>query len=189
MSEHGEAADRQSSDPVESSRYGSVISTRPLPLTVVRRKPWNKWWHKVVHYWRYGYSHPDEDLLGVIEAVGDALHVQVITAKAVLTGHAVLEAERIKRELDEELSKRLPDFSTLLGIESRINALYPPALARRRQWVIRDRFERVAPPATVQYWQMTQLTTNPANGEASDAVDGNGEPDAASGQPEAPAGA
>jgi hypothetical protein len=188
MSEHAESGAQPSSEAAESSRYGSVISTRPLPLTVVRRKPWNKWWHKVIHYWRYGYSHPDEDLLGVIEAVGDALHVQVITAKAVLIGPAVLEAERIKRELDEELSKRLPDFSTLLGIESRINALYPPALAKRRQWVIRDRFERVAPPATVQYWQMTQLATNNAADDAGHGGQSASEPEAGAVQPDPPAG-
>ena len=72
----------------DDSRYSSVVSTRPLPMQFKRPPPWNRWLHKVIHYWRYGYSHPDEDLLGVIDAVGDALHVQVLTARALLDGRA-----------------------------------------------------------------------------------------------------
>jgi hypothetical protein len=139
------------------SRFGSVISTRARPLDVERPPPFDRWFHKAIHYWRYGYSHPDEDLLGVIEAVGDVLHVQTLTAISILTGEAVRKATEIREKLDQELEKPLPDFSTLLGIEASLNALYPPALAKRRQWIVRDRFERVAPPGALQLWQITKI--------------------------------
>ena len=144
----------------DDSRYSSVVSTRPLPMQFKRPPPWNRWFHKVVHYWRYGYSHPDEDLLGVIDAVGDALHVQILTARALLDGERRAEAERINEEIERELRRKPPDFATLLGFESRINALYPPALARRRQWVIRERFERIASPAALASWQIAQQNAN-----------------------------
>jgi hypothetical protein len=142
-----------------SHRHGSVISSRALPIDVARRPPWNRWFFRTVHYWRYGYSHPDEDLLGVIDAVGDALNVHIMAARAELTGARALEADRIKAMLDDELKKELPDFSTLLGIEAMINAIYPPAMARRRQWLIRERFERVAPPGAFQSWRVAQMTS------------------------------
>jgi hypothetical protein len=152
----------------DDSRYSSVVSTRPLPMQFKRPPPWNRWLHKVIHYWRYGYSHPDEDLLGVIDAVGDALHVQVLTARALLDGERRDEAERINDEIERELRRKPPDFATLLGFESRINALYPPALAKRRQWVIRERFERIASPAALASWQIAQQNANspspPRNG-------------------------
>lgn len=142
-----------------SHRHGSVISSRALPIDVKRRPPWNRWFFKTVHYWRYGYSHPDEDLLGVIDAVGDALNVHIMSARAELTGARALEADRIKAMLDDELKKELPDFSTLLGIEAMINAIYPPEMARRRLWLIRERFERVAPPGAFQSWRVAQMTS------------------------------
>lgn len=148
-----------------SHRHSSVISSRPLPIDVERRPPWNRWFFRTVHYWRYGYSHPDEDLLGVIDAVGDALNVHVMAARAELTGARANEADRIKAMLDAELRKELPDFSTLLGIESMINALYPPQMARRRQWLIRERFERVAPPGAFQSWRVAQMTSQLARPE------------------------
>ena len=140
-------------------RHGSVISSRPLPIDVKREPPWNRWFFKTVHYWRYGYSHPDEDLLGVIDAVGDALNVHIMSARAELSGAKAARADQIKALLDKELKKTIPDFSTLLGIESMINALYPPAMARRRQWLIRERFERVAPPGAFQSWRVAQMTS------------------------------
>ncbi|WP_114952709.1 hypothetical protein [Sphingosinicella terrae] len=152
---------QESVPPTEKARrgrFGSVISTRPLPIGVERPPPWNRWLFRAVHYWRYGYSHPDEDLLGVIDAVGDALHVQVISARSVLTGESALEADRIKAELELELDKRPPDFSTLLGFEARINALYPPALARLRRWAIRERFERIAPAGALQHWGLARMS-------------------------------
>ncbi len=145
---------------VEDSRYSSVVSTRPLPMQFKRPPPWNRWLHKVVHYWRYGYSHPDEDLLGVIDAVGDALHVQILTARALLDGTRKEEADRINDEIERELKRKPPDFATLLGFEARINALYPPALAKRRQWVIRERFERIASPAALASWRVVEERAN-----------------------------
>src|SRR4051794_380728 len=100
MSEPEQLSGESPPDPAERPRYGSVISTRPLPLGVERPFPWNRWFHKAIHYWRYGYSHPDEDLLGVIDAIGDALHVQVIAARAVLSGQRAEEAERIRQDLN-----------------------------------------------------------------------------------------
>jgi hypothetical protein len=157
MNEEPIAAEPSLPESFEDPRYSSVVSTRPLPLDFKREPPWNKWFHRVIHYWRYGYSHPDEDLLGVIDAVGDALHVQVITARALLAGPARDEADRINTEIEMELRKRPPDFATLLAMESRINALYPPALAERRKWIVRERFERIASPGALQYWQVTKL--------------------------------
>lgn len=138
---------------VAHDRYGSVISSRPLPIHMKRPIPWNRWVRRAIHYWRYGYSHPDEDLLGMIDAVGDALYVQINAALAILTGESAEQAERIRQELDNELRKALPDFSTLLSVEARINALYPPAWAKRRQWVVRERFQRVASTGAVQSWR------------------------------------
>ncbi|HVQ09219.1 MAG TPA: hypothetical protein VMS43_12380 [Allosphingosinicella sp.] len=140
----------------QDTRYSSVVSTRPLPLQFRRPKPWNRWLYKVIHYWRYGYSHPDEDLLGVIDAVGDALHVQILTARALVSGSRRDDADRLNDEIELELRRKPPDFATLLGFESRINALYPPALAKRRQWVIRERFERIASPAALASWRLVE---------------------------------
>ncbi len=156
MSEQEEPG-AQTPETPDAARFGSVISMRPLPIAMDRKAPWNRWFYKALHYWRYGYSHPDEDLLGVIEAVGDILHAQAISAQATLPADAAAKVDAIRQELDHELTKKIPDFSTLLGIESRINALYPPEMACRRQWLIRDRFDRVAPPGTVQLWQVDQM--------------------------------
>lgn len=146
-------------------RHSSVISTRPLPLDLVRPASWNRQFRKTLHSIRYGYSHPDQDLLGVIDAVGDALNVQIAAVQGLVQGERAREAALLKAELDRELRKRLPDFSTLLGIEARVNALYPPALARRRQWVLRERFERVAAPEAYQYWFHNWLNNPPPDGE------------------------
>lgn len=156
MSEQEEPGAQTPESP-DAARFGSVISMRPLPIVMERKAPWNRWFYKALHYWRYGYSHPDEDLLGVIEAVGDILHAQAISAQATLPEAAATKVDAIRHELDHELTKKIPDFSTLLGIESRINALYPPEMACRRQWLIRDRFDRVAPVGTVQLWQVDQM--------------------------------
>ena len=133
-------------------RHGSLISTRPLPLGRIGGKTWNPF-RKLWFAWRYGWSHPDEDLLGVIDAAGDALRAQIASAKAVLNGEALAEAKRIENELEEELCRDVPGLALLLGLEARINALYPPAIQRRRAWMLRERFERVAPArAVVEYW-------------------------------------
>lgn len=146
-------------------RHGSVISTRPLPVELIRPPSWNRLFRRWVHRLRYGYTHPDQDLLGVIDAVGDALNVQLAAVQGIVRGDRAREATALKAELDRELRKRLPDFSALLGIEARINALYPPALARRRQWVLRERFERVAAPEAYQYWFHNWLNNPPPDGE------------------------
>ena len=137
----------------DEPRYSSVVSTRPLPLKLERPSPWNKRLRRAIHYWRYGYSHPDEDLLGVIDSVGDVLHVQIISARAVLRGERAAKAEQIHRELDIEMKRPIPDFSVLLAIESRINALYPPTTAHRRRWIVRERFTRLAAPVAFNSWQ------------------------------------
>jgi len=162
---------KQSNSPTDLGRYGSVISSRALPMNVPRRPPWNKWIFKTIHYWRYGYSHPDEDLLGVIDAVGDALNVHIMAARAEFTGWRASAADGIKATLDAEMMKDPPDFSTLLGIEAMINALYPPSVAERRQWVIRERFERVAPPGAFQSWRVAQMTSQLEQGVNATALD------------------
>ena len=133
-------------------RHGSLISTRPLPLRRSggrTRNPFRWLWLA----WRYGWSHPDEDLLGVIDAAGDSLRAQIASARAVLRGDALAEADRIGDELENELCQQVPGLAALLGFEARINALYPPAIQRRRAWMLRERFERVAPArAVVEYW-------------------------------------
>jgi len=132
-------------------RHGSLISTRPLPL----RRPGHGggWVRRLALAWRYGWAHPDEDLLGVIDAAGDALRAQIASARAVLTGAALAEAARIDDELERELLEPVPGLAALLGFEARINALYPPAIQRRRAWMLRERFERVAPErAVTEYW-------------------------------------
>jgi len=157
-----------------ASPYNSVISCRPLPVSVERKPPWNRWLFKLLHYWRYGYSHPDEDLLGVVDAVGDALKAHLMSAIAEFTGQRQTDARRILAALDEEIAKQIPDFSRLLGFEAELNALYPPAMARCRRWVVRERFERVASAHAVQSWRAVQVasqlekagrSTEPAAGE------------------------
>src|SRR6185436_17745702 len=119
------------------------ISTRPLPLP--RPGHGGGWFRRLSLAWRYGWAHPDEDLLGVIDAAGDALRAQMASARAVLSGNALQKAIEIEKELEEELCQDVPGLATLLGFEARINALYPPAIQRRRAWMLRERFERVAP--------------------------------------------
>ncbi len=75
--------------------YSSVVSSRPLPIDVERRPPWNRWFFRLAHYWRYGYLHPDEDLLGVIEAAGDAIRVHAMAARTELRGEAADRATDI----------------------------------------------------------------------------------------------
>lgn len=147
--EAAEAAEEARKQHLE--RHGSLISTRPLPL----RRPGRGrgFFGRLWLGWRYGWTHPDEDLLGVIDAAGDALRTQIASARAVLTGDALAEIERIDDALEQELRESVPGLATLLGLESRINALYPPAIQRRRAWMLRDRFERVAPArAVAEYW-------------------------------------
>ena len=132
-------------------RHGSLISTRPLPLP--RPGHGGGWFRRLSLAWRYGWAHPDEDLLGVIDAAGDALRAQIASAQAVLTGAALDEAKKIDDELERELLEPVPGLAALLGFEARINALYPPAIQRRRAWMLRERFERVAPErAVTEYW-------------------------------------
>lgn len=139
-------------DDTNCPRHGSLISTRPLPLRRTGGTTWKPWrWLWLA--WRYGWSHPDEDLLGVIDAAGDSLRAQIASARAVLNGEALKEALGIENELEQELCKDVPGLAALLGLEARINALYPPAIQRRRAWMLRERFERVAPArAVIDYW-------------------------------------
>jgi hypothetical protein len=133
-------------------RHGSLISTRPLPLQRAggrTRNPFRWLWL----IWRYGWTHPDEDLLGLVDAAGDSLRAQIASARAVLNGDALKRAIEIENELEQELCQPVPGLAALLGFEARINALYPPAIQRRRAWMLRERFERVAPArAVIEYW-------------------------------------
>ena len=144
VSSAGESA---SSWEIPNPRFGSFISSRNLPLAVPDRHWFKGLLWRAIYGWRYGYTHPDEDLLGVVDAVGDTLSVQAAAAKAMLRGRRRDEAQRIEQRLHQELAADLPDFSTLLGLEARLNALYPDAIARRRKWMLRERFNRVAAPA------------------------------------------
>jgi hypothetical protein len=160
-----------------ATTYSSVVSSRPLPIDVERRPPWNRWFFKLAHYWRYGYLHPDEDLLGVIEAAGDAIKVYAMAAKTELSGEAAARAADVLNRLELELNKTIPDFATLLGLEAEINALYPPDLARYRRWIIRERFERVASPGAVQSWRAAQVAAQLAQaGTRTDGDEGAGGP-------------
>ena len=145
------SADGPDKDP-HCHRHGSLISTRPLPLRRAGGRSWSPLRHPVLA-WRYGWTHPDEDLLGVIDAAGDSLRAQIASAKAVLSGDAREKAVTIEEELEHELCQDVPGLAILLGLEARINALYPPVIQRRRAWMLRDRFERVAPArAVAEYW-------------------------------------
>jgi hypothetical protein len=168
-----------------ATTYSSVVSSRPLPIDVERRAPWNRWFFKLAHYWRYGYLHPDEDLLGVIEAAGDAIKVHAMAARTELSGPAAIRAADVVSRLEAELNKTIPDFATLLGLEAEINTLYPPEQARYRRWIIRERFERVASPGAVQSWraaqvaaQLTQAATRP---DSDDGASGGATPPPAAG--------
>ena len=57
------SADDPKGDPPRH-RHGSLISTRPLPLRGGGDRAWSPLRHPVLA-WRYGWTHPDEDLLGV----------------------------------------------------------------------------------------------------------------------------
>ena len=134
------------------NRHGSLISTRPLPLQRAGGRTRNPFrWLWLV--WRYGWTHPDEDLLGLVDAAGNSLRTQIASARAVLSGDALKRAIEIENELEQELCQPVPGLAALLGFEARINALYPPAIQRRRAWMLRERFERVAPArAVIEYW-------------------------------------
>ncbi len=133
-------------------RHGSLVSTRPLPLERAggkTRNPFRWLWLG----WRYGWTHPDEDLLGLVDAAGDSLRAQIASARAVLHGEALQKVIEIEKDLEAELCQPVPGLAALLGFEARVNALYPPAIQRRRAWMLRERFERVAPArAVIEYW-------------------------------------
>lgn len=133
-------------------RHGSLVSTRPLPLERAggkTRNPFRWLWFG----WRYGWTHPDEDLLGLVDAAGDSLRAQIASARAVLHGEALQKVIEIEKDLEAELCQPVPGLAALLGFEARVNALYPPAIQRRRAWMLRERFERVAPArAVIEYW-------------------------------------
>jgi len=145
---------------------GSVLSSRPLPLEFARHEGWNNWFFRLLHLWRYGYMHPDEDLLGVIEAVGDYLAVQIATAKSVLSGAKLEAVAALEADLKRELTSPLPDFASLLAIECRLQSLYPPVLARRRRWLLQERFQRVAATSARQSW----VQDPPVSGSDGDSV-------------------
>jgi hypothetical protein len=129
--------------------YGSILSRRPLPIRFERG---THWWQRAVHWWRYGSYHPDEDLLGVIDAAIDVLTTEMKAAEGILTGSRRESLDAIRDELNTELAEDVPELSVLLGIEAKINALYPPAVQRRRAWIIEERFRRVAPGQAADYW-------------------------------------
>lgn len=146
---------------------GSVLSSRPLPLQFARNEGWNGWFFRLLHLWRYGYMHPDEDLIGVIDALGDYLAVQVATAKAVVRDADLGAVEQIETELKSALTSVLPDFANLLALESRLQVLYPPALARRRRWLLQERFHRVAAAGASQSWAQDPATPDPEGNSVS----------------------
>jgi hypothetical protein len=152
-----EAQLQQDSDRI-TRRYGSLISRRPLPVAIDRGKN-KRWYSKLVHVWRYGLYHPDEDLLGVVDAATDSLTTQIVAAEAVLTGSRRERLREIKQELNRELADDVPELAVLLGIEAKINALYPPAMQRRRAWMIRERFLRVASGRAADYWAAESVRT------------------------------
>ena len=62
-------------------RYGSIVSRRPLPIRHDLGNPPPPLWRRFIHWWRYGSYHPDEDLLGVIDAAIDSLTTQIKAAE------------------------------------------------------------------------------------------------------------
>jgi hypothetical protein len=133
-------------------RYGSVLSRRPLPVAYHHGDEAPGFFARWLHRWRYGFYHPDEDLLGVIDAAVDSLTVQIKSAEGILTGSRREKLDAVRRELNSELTDEVPELAVLLGIEAKINALYPPAVQKRRAWLIQERFERVAPGHAADYW-------------------------------------
>jgi len=133
-------------------RYGSIVSRRPLPIRHDLGNPPPPLWRRFIHWWRYGSYHPDEDLLGVIDAAIDSLTAQIKAAEGILTGPRLASLDALRQELNVELSDEVPELSVLLGIEAKINALYPPAVQRRRAWMIEERFRRVASGHAADYW-------------------------------------
>ncbi|HEX8192051.1 MAG TPA: hypothetical protein VF552_04060 [Allosphingosinicella sp.] len=135
-------------------RYGSILSRRPLPITHVRGAGEEQpgLFARFAHLWRYGSYHPDEDLLGVIDAAVDSLTAQIKAAEGILTGARLERLHAVRQELNVELQDEVPELAVLLGIEAKINALYPPAVQRRRAWIIEERFRRVASGHAADYW-------------------------------------
>jgi hypothetical protein len=148
----GDAGEQSGASGAARRQTGSLISMRPLPLAFKRGEGRMSLRRKLVHMWRYGLYHPDEDLLGVIDAAADSLVTQIMAAEAVLTGSRLAQLQEIRSELDAELADAVPELAVLLGIEAKINALYPPAMQRRRAWMIEERFQRVAPGQAADYW-------------------------------------
>jgi hypothetical protein len=136
-------------------RYGSILARRPLPIS--HRDPKQQdttpgFGARIVHLWRYGMYHPDEDLLGVIDAAVDSLTTQIKAAEGILTGPRLASLHALRKELNVELQDEVPELSVLLGIEAKINALYPPSVQRRRAWMVEERFRRVASGHAADYW-------------------------------------
>jgi len=133
-------------------RYGSIMSRRPLPVRFDHGDPPPSALRRIIHWWRYGSYHADEDLLGVIDAAIDSLTTQIKAAEGVLTGSRRDRLDALRTELNAELNDEVPELAVLLGIEAKIHALFPPAVQRRRAWMIEERFRRVAPGHAADYW-------------------------------------
>lgn len=133
------------------NRVSSIV-TRRRPL--LRAQDPEIWWI-VAPAWRwirYGPELRDRELVHVVDAVADTLRTHLASARAILPARLHARVDALSRKLDEALAGDIPDFAEVLGIDAALNALYPPALAARRAWLIQDRFQRVAAQQAFQQW-------------------------------------
>ncbi len=111
------------------------------------RTPATRGWWVIAPIWgwiRHGPEPCEHELTPVIDAVADTLRTHLASARAILPAQFHSRVDSLSRKLDAAVAGELPDFAAVLGVDAALNALYPPALAARRLWIIHDRFKRVA---------------------------------------------
>ena len=153
-----------------------VFSTVTLRSPLVDKTP--RGIVQSVWTWLFGPPpHPDAALLPVIDAIADTLRVQLASARAQLPTTLQARLALLAAEFDQAVEQEVPDLPALLGIDAAINALYPPAIAARREWLIRERFARVAARGAIDdWWQAPNdaagdtLHTRPSSTDTTDGV-------------------
>lgn len=153
------------------TRIYSTITRRQLlrhfPPDSTATRPKIFWLFGRLFDWcRCGPEHRDAELLLVIDAIADTVRTHLMSARAVLPARLHGRVDALARKYDAAVAGEIPDLPALLGIDAALNALYPPALAAKRLWIIRDRFQRVAARNAVYRWW---LGAPPAAGEQSGA--------------------
>lgn len=133
--------------------YVSSTITRRLPL-LRDRTPGNAWWPiaSLRRWLRDGPELRDNDLVELVDAIADTIRVHLLSAKGVLPDRLHPQVDALLTQFDAAVAGDIPDLPALLAVDARINALYPPALAAKRAWMISERFERVASSHAIQEW-------------------------------------